>query len=226
MQSCQKGMVLTVTEINHQGLTALLSRESCHDKTWLPSNRFPVKKIPCALCFLRKNIPLIKHVTSSVTSWPVLLVWILYFCPYVLPQDMQCRQANTTARVFVKNYVNVTSGSSQDLKVAIAKNGPISVSIDASHKSLSFYANGVYYDPDCGTWTIYRLAFTGGWGGGGDTSCSNSTGVCRRNAPVLRHFTLNLPMQKASFPFIMPANFTPCFWQWCLITIVPKFSAK
>lgn len=47
-------------------------------------------------------------------------------------------------------YVNVTSGDLQALKIAIAKNGPISVGIDASHKSLSFYSNGVYYEPLCG----------------------------------------------------------------------------
>ena len=35
--------------------------------------------------------------------------------------------------------------------MAIAQMGPVSVSIDAAHKSLSFYANGVYYEPSCGT---------------------------------------------------------------------------
>ena len=50
----------------------------------------------------------------------------------------------------LKGYVNVTSGDLQALKIAIAKHGPISVGIDASHKSLSFYANGIYYEPKCG----------------------------------------------------------------------------
>ena len=34
--------------------------------------------------------------------------------------------------------------------------------------------------------------------------------MCRGNAPVLSHFTLTLPMQKASFTFIMPSKFIPC----------------
>ena len=34
-------------------------------------------------------------------------------------------------------------------KVAIAAKGPVSVAIDASHKSLSFYSNGVYYEEEC-----------------------------------------------------------------------------
>ena len=50
----------------------------------------------------------------------------------------------------LKNYVNVTSNDTQALKVALSNEGPISVAIDASHKSFSFYANGVYYEPECG----------------------------------------------------------------------------
>ena len=46
--------------------------------------------------------------------------------------------------------MNVTSGSTDALKVAIAKHGPVSVGIDASHKSLSFYSSGVYFEPKCG----------------------------------------------------------------------------
>ena len=33
--------------------------------------------------------------------------------------------------------------------MAIAAHGPVSVAIDASHKSLSFYSNGVYYEEKC-----------------------------------------------------------------------------
>jgi hypothetical protein len=52
--------------------------------------------------------------------------------------------------VQLQNYVNITAYDQQALKFAIAHMGPVSVAIDASHKSLSFYANGVYYDPACG----------------------------------------------------------------------------
>ena len=44
---------------------------------------------------------------------------------------------------------SVTANDLDALKVALAKHGPISVGIDASHKSLSFYSRGVYYEPDC-----------------------------------------------------------------------------
>ena len=50
----------------------------------------------------------------------------------------------------LSGYVNVTAYDQDALTLAIANKGPVSVAIDASHKSLSFYANGVYYEPACG----------------------------------------------------------------------------
>lgn len=35
------------------------------------------------------------------------------------------------------------------LQVAIAGHGPVSVAIDAAHRSLSFYSNGIYYEEKC-----------------------------------------------------------------------------
>ena len=68
-----------------------------------------------------------------------------------LGADGYCHIENKTQLFLpISGYVNVTSGDNNALKVAMAKHGPISVGIDASHKSLSFYANGVYYEPKCG----------------------------------------------------------------------------
>lgn len=53
----------------------------------------------------------------------------------------------------VKSYTNVTSGDAEALKLALYKNGPVAVSIDASHKSFVFYSHGVYYEPACGEFT-------------------------------------------------------------------------
>ena len=53
------------------------------------------------------------------------------------------------ASVKISGYVNVTSNDPEALKAALVKFGPISVSIDASKRSLSFYSNGVYYEPTC-----------------------------------------------------------------------------
>jgi len=68
--------------------------------------------------------------------------------PY-LGIDAFCHIQNISMAAKITGYVNVTSGDGNALKLAMIKQGPISVGIDASHKTLSFYANGVYYDPKC-----------------------------------------------------------------------------
>merc|ERR1712013_492973 len=68
--------------------------------------------------------------------------------PY-LGQDSYCNLNKSTMGLKIKGWVNVTSGDLDGLKVAIAAHGPVSVAIDASHKSLGFYSNGVYYEEDC-----------------------------------------------------------------------------
>lgn len=57
-------------------------------------------------------------------------------------------ESEMTARM--QGYVNVTSGDANALKVALFKQGPVAVSIDASHRSFVFYSHGVYYEPACG----------------------------------------------------------------------------
>lgn len=70
--------------------------------------------------------------------------------PY-LAVDGYCKVKNVSATAQMTGFVNVTAGDLDALKAAIAAHGPVSVSIDASHRSLSFYANGVYYEPNCGS---------------------------------------------------------------------------
>lgn len=63
-------------------------------------------------------------------------------------QDGICHDTRVNKTIeTIKSYVSVTTVD--DLRKALANIGPISVSIDASHKSFSFYANGVYYEPKC-----------------------------------------------------------------------------
>ncbi|KZC04596.1 Counting factor associated protein D, partial [Dufourea novaeangliae] len=67
-----------------------------------------------------------------------------------LGQDGYCHINNVTMTAKITGFVNVTSDDPNALKLAIAKHGPVSVAIDASHKTFSFYSHGVYYDPACG----------------------------------------------------------------------------
>jgi C1A family cysteine protease len=49
----------------------------------------------------------------------------------------------------IKSWAKVTPRSERALKHALLTSGPISVALDASHRSLSFYKSGVYYEPEC-----------------------------------------------------------------------------
>ena len=67
-----------------------------------------------------------------------------------LSQDSECHDDKATCGVKIDKYYNVMSGNVTDLKLAIFEKGPISIGIDASHRSFSFYSNGVYYEKLCG----------------------------------------------------------------------------
>lgn len=54
----------------------------------------------------------------------------------------------------MSKFYNTRSGDVADLVTAIYEKGPISVAIDASHKSFSFYSHGIYYEQDCGEHVI------------------------------------------------------------------------
>ncbi|XP_061724230.1 digestive cysteine proteinase 1 [Cydia pomonella] len=66
-----------------------------------------------------------------------------------LGQDGYCHIDNVTLVTSIKGWVNVTTNDEKALRLAIFKHGPVSVAIDASHKTFSFYSHGVYYEPQC-----------------------------------------------------------------------------
>ncbi|XP_018328843.1 digestive cysteine proteinase 1 [Agrilus planipennis] len=68
--------------------------------------------------------------------------------PY-LGQDGYCHVQNVSLIAPITGYVNVTPNEINALRLAIVKHGPISVSIDAGHRTFSFYSNGVYYENEC-----------------------------------------------------------------------------
>jgi len=82
-------------------------------------------------------------------------------------QDGRCHYDETKQRVQIESYVNVTGGE-EGLKLALFNQGAVAVNIDASHKSLSFYQSGVYYEPLCSkhivihvTWQHYYIRLCG-----------------------------------------------------------------
>uniref|UniRef100_A0A146M0W9 Counting factor associated protein D n=1 Tax=Lygus hesperus TaxID=30085 RepID=A0A146M0W9_LYGHE len=66
-----------------------------------------------------------------------------------LGQDGFCHLDGMKLVAPITGYVNVTPNDENALRVAMFKHGPISIAIDASLKTFSFYSNGVYSDPKC-----------------------------------------------------------------------------
>ncbi|XP_074042296.1 digestive cysteine proteinase 1 [Leptinotarsa decemlineata] len=69
--------------------------------------------------------------------------------PY-LGQDGYCHADKVSKVAKITGWVNVTTNNENALRLALVNHGPISVAIDASHRTFSFYSNGVYYDKECG----------------------------------------------------------------------------
>uniref|UniRef100_A0A669PPJ7 Uncharacterized protein n=1 Tax=Phasianus colchicus TaxID=9054 RepID=A0A669PPJ7_PHACC len=72
--------------------------------------------------------------------------------PY-LGQNGYCHYNQSELVAPLTGYVTVEPGNAEALKAALFKHGPVAVNIDASHKSFTFYANGVYEEPHCGNET-------------------------------------------------------------------------
>jgi hypothetical protein len=71
--------------------------------------------------------------------------------PYIMVNG-ECTFDSSLAATKVTSYVNVTAFDETALMDAVVTAGPISISIDASQDSLSFYSEGVYVEPACKVW--------------------------------------------------------------------------
>jgi hypothetical protein len=60
-----------------------------------------------------------------------------------LGQDGYCHAHSASLVAPITGYVNVTYNDPAAFKVAQFKNGPLSISIDAAHKTFYFYSHGV-----------------------------------------------------------------------------------
>lgn len=68
--------------------------------------------------------------------------------PY-LGVDGKCHDKDVKKSVKVTGFYNVTRNDAEAMKVALYNHGPVTVAIDASQKSFTFYSHGVYSDPKC-----------------------------------------------------------------------------
>ncbi|XP_066923674.1 procathepsin L-like [Clytia hemisphaerica] len=83
--------------------------------------------------------------------------------PYTA-QDGTCKFSKSNVGATVSGYTDVSRGDENALRDAIASVGPISVAIDASHRSFQFYSTGVYYEPQCSSTRLDHGVLAVGYG--------------------------------------------------------------
>lgn len=74
-----------------------------------------------------------------------------------------CRFNTAYIGAKVTGFMNVGATESR-LKSAVGSVGPISVAIDASHRSLQFYTGGIYYEPACSSTQLDHAVLAVGYG--------------------------------------------------------------
>lgn len=63
--------------------------------------------------------------------------------------DGMCHDKKVEKTVKIKGFYNVTAGDPEALKHAVTTYGPVTIAIDASRPTFTFYSHGVYYDDEC-----------------------------------------------------------------------------
>ncbi|XP_047102105.1 cathepsin L [Schistocerca piceifrons] len=78
--------------------------------------------------------------------------------------DDKCRFKRIDVGADDTGFVDIPQGDEEQLKVAVATVGPISVAIDAGHDSFQFYSKGVYYEPQCSSENLDHGVLVVGYG--------------------------------------------------------------
>nr|XP_027200209.1 digestive cysteine proteinase 2-like [Dermatophagoides pteronyssinus] len=83
---------------------------------------------------------------------------------HYLGVDGKCHDKNVKKSVKIKGFYNVTIGDVDAMKVALYYHGPVTVAVDASQKTFTFYSNGIYYDPNCSSKNLDHQVLAVGYG--------------------------------------------------------------
>jgi len=84
--------------------------------------------------------------------------------PYTAEQEDTCKYEKSKEVAEVSGYVDVTSGDEDKLKEAVGSVGPVSIAIDASHRSFQLYSGGVYTEPECSSSELDHGVLVVGYG--------------------------------------------------------------
>jgi cathepsin L len=83
--------------------------------------------------------------------------------PYEAKDDV-CRFSSEKLGATDVGFVDIPQGDEVALKEAVATVGPVSVAIDASHKSFQMYKKGVYVEPECSPTALDHGVLVVGYG--------------------------------------------------------------
>jgi len=83
--------------------------------------------------------------------------------PYTATGPNACEYKTDNKAATLSSYHDVTVGSEAALLNSVAIT-PVSVAIDASHKSFQLYTSGVYYEPACSPTNLDHGVLAIGWG--------------------------------------------------------------
>merc|ERR1711973_12372 len=84
--------------------------------------------------------------------------------PYTAKTGKQCLFNATNVGATLTSWVDIKSGSEEALETAVAQVGPVSVAIDAGHKSFQMYKQGVYYSKECSSKKLDHGVLAVGYG--------------------------------------------------------------
>jgi cathepsin L len=90
--------------------------------------------------------------------------------PYEARND-QCRYKSNSIGATLTGYTKIAPGSEDRLQQAVGTIGPVSICIDASHRSFQSYKSGVYNEPACSSSQLDHAVLAVGYGSdprGGD----------------------------------------------------------
>jgi cathepsin L len=97
------------------------------------------------------------------------------------PRSSNATRPNFTPVAAFKGFAHVKKRDELALMWAVAKHGPVAVSLDASQPSFKFYSEGVYREPHCLTKKV-RPGVAASWGGDswlGEGWCGVGVQACK-----------------------------------------------